>query len=410
MLKSNFFKYFFSIFVFFFVSILMVSAETIVSSDTTSCEFGDKFTINYDEAGTVNLKSTYFETINTPWYIYWIVNNNTNKINYTEKLEYQEKDLLGSCPEKVYLCLYEEYSVEGGLEIFFSDEHSRLNHLQLVYIFYSKAEMNEESNLEGLTNGKWSEPSGDVIEGLKAGYDACSNYDVPVISDITGGLCGIGVGVWEEIKGIWNKEDFYVKYKDCKELTYQGDLPTYNLACSKLGVYLGKFNKALKEYKECSDNDAVCLSKTITNVNEKENLIKNYCKSLLAEYDYDNDVEQECLEACLDIGVQTKKAKVAAGLISGDSGECGFSGRLLVWISNILRWIKYILPVIVIVMGIIDFIKAIAADKEDEMKKAQGAFVKRLIAAALVFIIPLIIEFILDKMGFGYNDCGIFDK
>jgi len=89
-------------------------------------------------------------------------------------------------------------------------------------------------------------------------------------------------------------------------------------------------------------------------------------------------------------------------------GECRFSGRLLSFFSNILRWIKYILPVIVIVFGILDFMKAMGADKDDEMKKAQGKFVKRLIAAALVFIIPLIIQFILEKMGFGYDACGLF--
>ena len=73
-----------------------------------------------------------------------------------------------------------------------------------------------------------------------------------------------------------------------------------------------------------------------------------------------------------------------------------------------LRWIKYLLPVVVIILGILDFIKAIGADKEDEMKKAQGSFVRRLIAAALVFLIPLILEFVLDKMGFGYDTCGLF--
>jgi hypothetical protein len=88
--------------------------------------------------------------------------------------------------------------------------------------------------------------------------------------------------------------------------------------------------------------------------------------------------------------------------------KCGFSGRLLVWANNILRWIKYILPVFVIVLAILDFIKAIGADKDDEMKKAQKRFITRLIAAALVFIIPLIIEFILTKMGFGYDSCGLF--
>ena len=57
----------------------------------------------------------------------------------------------------------------------------------------------------------------------------------------------------------------------------------------------------------------------------------------------------------------------------------------------------------------LDFIKAIGADKEDEMKKAQGRFIRRVIAAALIFIIPFILEFILEKMGFAANGCGIID-
>ena len=89
--------------------------------------------------------------------------------------------------------------------------------------------------------------------------------------------------------------------------------------------------------------------------------------------------------------------------------DCSISDRLIIWIANIVRWIKYIIPVAVMVLGILDFIKAISAGKDDEMKKAQGNFIKRLIAAALIFIIPLIIEFVLDKMGYASNGCGIID-
>ena len=94
---------------------------------------------------------------------------------------------------------------------------------------------------------------------------------------------------------------------------------------------------------------------------------------------------------------------------NNDLSDCGFSDRLVIWIANVVRWIKYIIPVVVMALGILDFIKAMAGDKDDEMKKAQGRFVKRLIAAALIFLAPIIIEFILDKMGFTANDCGIID-
>ncbi|MDO4963845.1 MAG: hypothetical protein Q4E75_07120, partial [bacterium] len=60
-------------------------------------------------------------------------------------------------------------------------------------------------------------------------------------------------------------------------------------------------------------------------------------------------------------------------------------------------------------LGILDFIKAMSQDKDDEMKKAQKRFVIRLISAALIFILPFILEFILNKMGIDANGCGIID-
>ena len=61
------------------------------------------------------------------------------------------------------------------------------------------------------------------------------------------------------------------------------------------------------------------------------------------------------------------------------------------------------------IFGILDFIKALSSDKDDAMKKAQSNFIKRLIICAIIFIIPFIVEFILEKMGFAANGCGIID-
>ena len=116
------------------------------------------------------------------------------------------------------------------------------------------------------------------------------------------------------------------------------------------------------------------------------------------------------MKPCLELSTWLKEKKEEYGIETKDgNGHCGFSGKLISWIANIIKWGKYLVPVVVMVLGILDFIKAIAADKEDEMKKAQGRFVKRLIAAALIFIVPFIIEFILDKLGFDAFGCGIID-
>jgi len=104
--------------------------------------------------------------------------------------------------------------------------------------------------------------------------------------------------------------------------------------------------------------------------------------------------------------------KKNAGLIESELGKCGFSARLAVWVRNVVKWVKYIIPVVLIILGILDFIKAITKDKEEELKKAQSRFIKRLIASALIFIIPFILGFVLDKMGFGeyIEGCNLIEE
>lgn len=63
--------------------------------------------------------------------------------------------------------------------------------------------------------------------------------------------------------------------------------------------------------------------------------------------------------------------------------------------------IQIAVPVILVVMGTLDLFKGITAQKEDEIKKGQQMFVKRLISAALVFfvfvIVKVIISFVADS-------------
>lgn len=400
--------------------LFLINFVLILPVEAYVCSF-DKHgvSIEYDDAGTPSISQTKYEEVKTPIILNLLSNVESGKIKTTNKLDLLEKEYIGTCPKSLYVCTYEYegyFNFGLGVQDIVTDDRKGLLYAgkKEIYLFSSEKEMEKNSKLKDLKNGVRYEKH-EAYDNYEVGYKAivdtfgCDGEisfceGVGFVSGIVTGVLGTGGSV------ITESHTFkYYEEKNCETSQYTGDLMTFNLACPNLQSYKNKFNDSIGEYKNCS-NDLVCKSKAITNINEKEELIKSYCKSILAEQNFDGGSEQECLLDCLDIGVQTKKAKVAAGIISGDSGECGFSGRLLVWISNILRWIKYILPVIVIVMGIIDFIKAIAADKEDEMKKAQGAFVKRLIAAALVFIIPLIIEFILDKMGFGYNDCGIFNK
>ncbi len=396
------------------VSLVSLNIESI-NAVTSVCEYdfdtsnpGNELIVTFDDAGTASINQDFYPKLRIPNILNALVNVNSGQIKSTETLDFQVKELFGTCPENLYVCQYSETSSESGILNLFSDEHGIANILNFVYIKYSENEMNEVSNLKDLPNQEtvWGS---EFIDAWNWAYKGCSNYNIPVLKQLTGGLCGIGWDLVTYFKGIYSTENVYIKYKDCRNAAYTGDGPTYNLACPNLNVYLGRFQNAIKEYSSDSCiNDASCKSRKISEVNEQENMIRNYCNTIMSSHNFDNGNEEDCLKACIDINIQLRKAKEQAGILKSGSGDCGFSGRLLVWLNNIMRWIKYILPVIVILLGIVDFIKAIAADKDDEMKKAQGRFVKRLISAAIVFLVPLLIEFILNIMGFKYDSCSLF--
>lgn len=68
-------------------------------------------------------------------------------------------------------------------------------------------------------------------------------------------------------------------------------------------------------------------------------------------------------------------------------------------VSLIVNIIKIGTPIILVILGMMDMFKAMTAGKEDEIKKAQGLFVKRLIAGVLVFLVFVIVELLFGVLG-----------
>ncbi len=58
--------------------------------------------------------------------------------------------------------------------------------------------------------------------------------------------------------------------------------------------------------------------------------------------------------------------------------------------SMIVTMVQIAIPIILVVMGSMDLFKGITAQKEEEIKKGQQLFVKRLIVAALIFFVIVI--------------------
>ena len=69
---------------------------------------------------------------------------------------------------------------------------------------------------------------------------------------------------------------------------------------------------------------------------------------------------------------------------------------LLDLIKSGITIVKIAIPLILIVMGTMDFAQAIFASNEDGIKKAQSKFTKRVIIAVVIFLIPSILKALLS--------------
>lgn len=159
-----------------------------------------------------------------------------------------------------------------------------------------------------------------------------------------------------------------------------------------------KFPSLTSLYKKCDDTHLdACDEYKI-----KKNELYSYCSSLLQFGNYTNP----CVTSCLNINDKISQIEN----VPLKESTCGMSDRIIRWIANIVKWVKYIAPVLVIILGILDFIKAFASGNDDEMKKVKARFVKRLISAALLFIVPFIIEFVLDVFNLVTDNpyCNLF--
>lgn len=77
-------------------------------------------------------------------------------------------------------------------------------------------------------------------------------------------------------------------------------------------------------------------------------------------------------------------------------GEKGVPDTIASIIHYIYLGIQVIIPVLLIIFGMIELGKAITSQKEDEIKKAQSGFLKKLVVAILVFLVLTITQFVFD--------------
>ena len=96
----------------------------------------------------------------------------------------------------------------------------------------------------------------------------------------------------------------------------------------------------------------------------------------------------------------------------GTMNICGLdnmSPRIPAFTSGLYNVIKILVPVILVIMGMIDFTKAVMASDEEKMKKSQKTFITRAIAAVIIFFVMTVVQFIFKEVdknnANGFADC-----
>jgi len=83
---------------------------------------------------------------------------------------------------------------------------------------------------------------------------------------------------------------------------------------------------------------------------------------------------------------------------------CGMiPGPVTALMGTLYNLIKIAVPLILIVYGMLDFGRAVMAGEEKEIKEKQKLFIKRIIAAVMVFLVLYLVQFVMSILNPGDN-------
>ena len=254
------------------------------------------------------------------------------------------------------------------------NQWDRTCHYGNYYLSFNKKKY--ESNI--ITSGRTMEDNVDIMQVILKNLYSCPNF-----------MC---------IKN-YSFHGYTIEYVKFSENELQGYSCTVSTQYGKNKYVCGAIETYIKKIKSL---------KNPTKINQEVSKYQAFCQSALKNSDYSNS--NNCIKECLSTQAEVKKIATGENSDSDKINKCTKLSNKITWfIHNILKWMKYIAPVLVIILGILDFIKALASSDDDAMKKAQKRFIIRLVAASLLFLLPLIIDYILKIFNLVDSNCDVSD-
>jgi len=288
-----------------------------------------------------------------------------------------------------------------------------------VFNLYTKTIWDKDVNYNSMTHDKRVEVFNGIIQHNKR-----------VLGDKTAEQLVSDDKFWASI---FNSKQYTCEYKSSNE-TYK--LTFVNTTLDKL--LLLKFS----EIKDCSSftfdangnyskNSNSCPSsidisgETITWVKDEKGEYKYTGERTDSEstgektpcYNFDNETNCKNSKDYACVWTENKNAPNGKGFCNVDNllyVGCGGASDIPVQVPALISFavnlLKIATPIILIFISIISLLKALSAQKEDEIKKAQSSLVKKIIAAALVFFVVSIVQFVVSKVGTekevgGFSNC-----
>ena len=180
----------------------------------------------------------------------------------------------------------------------------------------------------------------------------------------------------------------FINDKDCKPNPKKG----YKKTCN------GKNNNIINSFNKVEENYNRLVNLKI--LTPSDDLYKKYndeYKKTVENAKYDSPFEQVEID---------EDSKYDNNVDSKDDNDIDLSGciidkgtlSIIYWIMNIIRIGGVIL---LVVLGMLDFVKAAASGEQEEMKKSKSKFVKRLIACVVLFFVPIIVEILVGLVNLG---------
>lgn len=183
--------------------------------------------------------------------------------------------------------------------------------------------------------------------------------------------------------------------QNCDKVQLKFDYDDYNSASKN------KYNCFTKIYKQrnYSNQNKTC----IYSLKDESTTALPYDK---IEFDTYSDAVDASGNALISHNIDTTKAEIDYADSCDDAGE---TIKLLKQVYTLLR---YLIPVIIIGLGIVDFIKVVATGEDKAFKEVWSKFVKRIIIGIVILILPAILSLIINLSGitdtYGVDPNNIF--